>query len=413
MHIYSKREDSSDGWDVSEIVHDIEYTTSILGQAGKLTFTLEKDTSEDPLRISIGSLVKFWHSDKEVKKGEKGNPVFFGNIFKIGTDSNENYKVVAYDPTRYLQNHLYRAIKAEDEKTLIDVFNDICSVFKLKNDIVYHKPNSSDYWNIYQGKLSKRTFIDVSAFEILQTCMGNAAYVDQTEINPELLAYLPETETSIIPRYYIRNDFKADGTATVGLHEILCDFLFDENGKRRKDFLVIGDESLLSDYNFDIDIDNETYNLFIFMYAKEKNSNSKNTESNKQVDEKENFIAFQAGTEITDTKTELDGTIIGENTAPKWGVLSKVFEIKKNTDKYVLSEYAKTVVELYNQPTRSMKLSAIGYDGVYAGNSFYLSLDKLKIKYPVYVISATHKYNGDSHTMDLEVNTNPKMGLFE
>lgn len=410
MHIYSKRDESSEGWDVSEIVHDIEYTTSILGQAGKLTFTLEKDTSEDPLQISIGSLVKFWHSDKEIdiKKGEKGNPVFFGNVFKIGTDSSENYKVVAYDQTRYLQNHEYRTITFEDDKTFEDVFDEICSTYELKKKITYRKPNPSDYdvqKNIY---IDGGNFIDVPAFEILTTCFAQATTNGTIKVNPDLFADYDGKRTKK-PYFYVRDDF-----GTVGLHEILCDFLFDENGELRKEYLVIGDESLLGDYNYEVEIDSNTYNEFIFMYSKEKNSNSKETKSNKQVDEKENFIAIQAGTQIKNTNTSLDGQKIGDDTIPKWGKLNKILEVKKNSNKYKLADYAKVVIEYYNQPTRSLKLSAIGYDGIYAGNSFILSLKKLKQKYmPVYVISATHKYNGDVHTMDLEVNASPRMELFE
>ena len=39
MHVYDR---NGEGYDISEIVHSIEYTTSILGQPGKLSFIVDR-----------------------------------------------------------------------------------------------------------------------------------------------------------------------------------------------------------------------------------------------------------------------------------------------------------------------------------------------------------------------------------
>ena len=148
------------------------------------------------------------------------------------------------------------------------------------------------------------------------------------------------------------------------------------------------------------------------MYNKRKNGANETTETNKQVEEKQSYFVIQAGGEIKETNTKLDEQTIGEATIPKWGKLRKFVTLNDSSYVYALETYAKNQIELFNQPTRSMKLSALGYDGLYAGNSFIFKLGKLKINYPVYVISATHHYNGDSHTMELEINVNPKMEMF-
>lgn len=408
MHIYNdnnttiseyyKAGYNSVGFDVSEIVHDIDYTTSILGQAGKLTFTLEKDPN-DEFQFGVGSLVKFWHSDNE---NEPEKPVFMGNVFSIGMDKNESCRVVAYDQTRYLQNHEDYVINSDDMKNMEDVFQEICKTYGFKYGYQYTKPDAKNYILTYRSYLEDQHFVDVSAFDILNYCMNFSSKNNSTYVNPEL--FKDFNDDQIGQYYYLRDDF-----GTIKIHEILCDFLFDEDGNSRKDFLIIGDESLLTDFKYDIDIDKETYNEFFFRTTKEKTKSNSSADSSKNVDEKELIMAIQAGAEISNSGTSLDGTTIGEDTIPKWGKLRKFVEVKNLKKQYSLSDYAKAVVEHYNKPTRSIKITAIGYDGLYAGNSFIFSLKKLKIDYPVYVISATHHYNGDLHTMDLEINTNPKI----
>ena len=56
-----------------------------------------------------------------------------------------------------------------------------------------------------------------------------------------------------------------------------------------------------------------------------------------------------------------------------------------------------------------MKLEALGYNGVNAGDGFLLRLKKLNYEGMVYVISATHNYGSDMHTMSLEVCTAKNM----
>lgn len=404
MHIYNTKEI---GFDVSEIVHDIEYTTSILGQAGKLTFTLEKDlTPNSEFQIDVGSLVKFWHSDDD---DEKEKPVFLGHVFTVSTDSAESCRVVAYDSTRYLQNH-ENLIIPERENNLEYFFNLICTMEKFgKSEIVN--------WNKYiTGNVGIRgqVFQDESAFNILLFCMedyavSNFLYITAKNFNmiEAGLNGMKIRTAHVTPRFYIRDNF-----GTLQLREIFTDFIYNDDGTEKNEFIIVGDESLLTDYQYEVDIDKDTFNEFYFMYNKTKNGANNTTETNRQVDEKSLIVALQAGTEIKNTNTKLDGQVIGEDTIPKWGSLRKIITLNDSTLDGNAVFYIKELVELFNKPTRSMRISALGYDGLYAGNSFIFSLKKLKINYPAYIISATHRYDGGSHTMDLEVNTNPMMELY-
>lgn len=390
MHIYSSKEENEvEGFEVSEIVHDIDHTTSLTGQAGKLTFTLEKDLKNE-LSINVGSLVKFWNLDSLTKKK---TPIFMGYVFTISVNNEDNYRIVAYDQTRYLQNHTMFVLE-EDKMDLIEVFEHFCKTYKLNYNEEFKWKTVGDLL-----KITKNVFPDNSVFDILQYCMSDAdtRYVS-TKVKMNGISFP-------FQKFYIKDNF-----GKLELREIAYDYVYDEYGAEKNDALIIGDESLLTTYDYSVDIDKDTYNEIIFTYNEKSKSSSK---SNKQVDKKRVVAVIQAGTEIKDTKTNLDGTTIGEDTIPKWGILSKLVEVNDISDKDMLGLYYKDVLELSNNPTHSMRLSAIGYDGIIAGSSFVLKLDKLKINYPVYVVSATHHYNADIHTMDLEVNTNTEIEVFK
>lgn len=400
MHIYNKTDGGVDGFDVSELAHSIEYTTSILGKPGKLTFILEKDPN-NILSVGVGSLVKFWHSDNE-KDAEK--PIFSGNVFTIGTDRTEAYRVVAYDQMRYLQNHENKLIP-DDENDLEYYFNEICSQYKFKNKVAGWKKYLKNYNNI-RGE----NFVDVSAFDILQYCMNDYAMNNMLKITATNFNYTGFSETNELmkgsffhPKFYLRDNF-----GTLELREIFTDFVYNENGEERKEFLVIGDESLLTDYQYEIDIDKDTYNEFYIMGNK-KGDSGEQADTNEKND-KTLVFAIQAGSPISGTNTSLDGKTIGKNTIPDWGILRRIITVNTTELDSGLYYYIEELVNLSNHPSRSMKLSALGVDGVCAGSSFVFSLKKLNISYPAYVISATHYYDGDLHKMDLEINTNPTIG---
>ena len=386
MHIKTKNK-YIDTYDVSEIVHDIEFTTSIIGQAGKLSFTLEKDPN-DVLSIDIGSLVQFWDCDINGK-----TPIFQGNVFKIGTDSTESYRVVAYDQLRYLQNPIMKSFN--DDKTLTDIFELLCDEFEIKYSKNYG-------WLTGGGKLAieGNTFLETTVFDVLQYYMNHA--------NNEYVSTKIKFNEKSFPfqRFYIKDNF-----GTLELREVAYDFAYDEKNKPRTEYLIIGDESLLMDYQYESDIDSDTYNEIVFTFNEKDSKQASQT--NKQVQSKTVVATIQAGTPISGTNTYLDGTTIGKDTIPKWGKLRKMVEVNTIEDKVLLGNYYKDVLELSNVPKRSMKLSAIGYNGINAGSSFILKLDKLKINYPVYVLSATHYYNADKHTMDLDVCTNSEMEVFK
>ena len=459
MQVFKTGDEKIDGWDISELVHDIEYTTSIMGQAGKLSFTVEKDTGNSGFQISVGYCVMFWHNEHEV---------FKGYVFTVGTDRTDAYKVVAYDQMRYLQFHSNEIVK--DTMTIGDVFNLVtteCGIAKENTKIVGNIDKSikvkgkvftdSSYYDILQYAIDwTNSYALTSEVEKLQEIKvgdmvnfsGGYHYNSPSATSPSgssrtagtakvtkiekgalhpyhlqgvsmggtsnvygwvdsNLVVSDEAMNKLLDNfYYLRDNF-----GTLELREVKYCGTYDDKGNKIDNWLVIGDESLLTDYQYEVDIDKNTFNEFLFM-CNPKDKKASDSKTNKQVQGSTLVGAIQAGTKISNTGTSLDGTIISENTIPKWGKLRKIITVNDISDKDLLAEYMRINVEHFNQPTRSLKLSALGYDGVYAGDTFYLKLGKLQLDRFVYVLNATHHYKGDLHTMDLEVNTSPDIKVF-
>ena len=217
-------------FDVSTLAHDMTYTSSILGQPGKFTMTLEKDPN-NVLEISIGDKVLFMVD---------GKMVFSGKIFTLGTNRNETYSITAYDQMRYLQNHDYLNLDGEENKSLEDIFTKICTSAELTYTIKAPSP-----W-----VLEPHLFIDKSYFEILTHC-------------------ITETNTKNEKMFFIR-----DKGGILELNEVgVCQA---EAGTP----LIIGTGSLLTDYNYSVDIDKETYTEVLLMEnikTSSKNSDKEQT----------------------------------------------------------------------------------------------------------------------------------------
>ena len=149
--------------------------------------------------------------------------------------------------------------------------------------------------------------------------------------------------------------------------------------------LVIGEESLLMNYEYSIDIDNDTHNEIILV--SETNESIKN-EKNKKEKVKQLVYATQA------------------DSVKKWGRLRKIVTVKEGASEEQLKSYAKLILDVENNPSKTLKLTCLGYNGLYAGNAFALRLKSVGINdIPVYILSAVHHFEGDNHTMDLEVTT--------
>ena len=203
MNIEAIVQDSKSGvtYDISELITNVVWETTLTNQPGKLTFDYIDDTK---VTISEGSPISF-------KVDDEG--VFFGYIFKRAKKKDEKVSVTAYDQMRYLKNKDTYVIS---NLTASQIFTKICKEYQLTykvvddhNYIVPPKP--------HDGK---------TLFEIIQ--WG----IDQTLINTGNW-------------FMIRDNF--------GVLEFV-------NINSLKTNLFIGDESLLIDFDYESSIDDDTYN---------------------------------------------------------------------------------------------------------------------------------------------------------
>ena len=270
--------------------------------------------------------------------------VFKGYVFRMETTEEESIEVLAYDKMRYLQNHDYLFIE-DGKKTFLAFFSDICGSINAT-------------WKVGMGvvpptdMLSQQFFADKSYFDMIEH------YLDETNTKH------PET------RYFIRDSF-----GKLEINEIKAAFTFGLEGILGGKPLIIGDESLLTGYHYSLDIDTDTCNE-VYLMAEDK----------------------EKGKEKHLVKAVDDG-----RAKDRYGLLRKIQTVQKGLNEAQLQSYAKLILDVGKTPTKSMSLNALGFDGMYAGASFIMWLEKLHIASNMYIINATHNYEGGNHTMSLDV----------
>jgi len=203
MNIEAIVQDSKSGvaYDISELITNATWETTLLNQPGKLTFNYIDDTK---VTINEGSPISF-------KVDGKG--VFFGYIFKRGKNKNEKISVTAYDQMRYLKNKDTYVLA---NLTASQVFSKLCNDYKLTHQVV----NSSPYIVLPKPHDSK------TLFEIIQHG------IDETLINTGNW-------------YMIKDNFGK--LEFISINSLKTD-------------LFIGDESLLIDFDYESSIDDDSYN---------------------------------------------------------------------------------------------------------------------------------------------------------
>lgn len=146
LELYLQNSEDGKVYDISNIAEEIEVTQQLDGEAGKLTCILQRDPN-NLLSISNGSIVSFIVD---------GTGFFFGYVFTIGTDAEENYKITCYDQLRYLKNS---DVMVTGGMTSSEIFTKICNDYGLKHTVkvpTYYRPESYLHNNKTLYKIIKR-----------------------------------------------------------------------------------------------------------------------------------------------------------------------------------------------------------------------------------------------------------------
>lgn len=247
------------GYDVSSLVSDIEITSSLAGFSGKLTLMIAPNPQE-AIKITLGQKIYVWKDEK---------PLFYGYIFNLGSDKSRVVKVTAFDNLYYFKNPDYRAF-SEGEKTLKDVFVEICVACKLPYKITGFVLND-------ETRLHRHNFNDVSYFEMLSECMQ--------ERNNAILQ-----ESELLPRYYFIR-------CIAGVIELTDIYTASKEISNIKD--SINPYCLdITEYNFNTEIEN-TFNEVLLLESADSEK-AKGKQEKADTDFSENWRALILQAKATD-----------------------------------------------------------------------------------------------------------------
>lgn len=307
------------GYDLSEVIEDLTISTQMEEQPGKLIINYIDNVEES---FSTGSSIS-------VKVDGKG--VFLGYVFKIKPYPNNEVQLTAYDQLRYLQNKdTYNLPSMTCDK----IFEKVCQDCQLKYKVI----DRSRY------NVSPKIFDNESYYKVIKHGL------DQALINEGY-------------RYIVRDNF---GTLEhVELRTIASN-------------LLIGEDSLLTDYDYEISIDDETYNQI------------KLIKEDKETKKRKVYIVKDS------------------NNISRWGVLQYFEKVDENMNSVQIESQATNLLRAKNKETKNLKLTCIGDLRVREGVAVVVgikSLEKYGVKYNSYyfVNSCDHKFEKGMHTMTLDM----------
>lgn len=297
--------------EISELIQGVEFSTSRIG-VGQLKFSMLKEN----ILMDEGSIVSFKRNGKNI---------FWGYVFSIDEKRRE-YEVTAYDQIRYLKNKQSYLFKNKKANEVLEI---IATEFKLK-----------------LGQLSDTGYL------IPQQSEPNQSLLDI------ILKSLDLTLINAGEMFYLWDDFGA---------------LRISNVKDSFSTLVIGDESLLTDFSYTRGIDEDTFNQI------------KLVRENKETGKGDIYQAF-------------DSVNI-----KKWGILQYYEVVNEKMNDSQIRERLNQLAITKNRVKKNLKIESIGDISIRAGSSIFVQIGSIRLNTRLIVDSCTHKFSGSQHTMSLEL----------
>ncbi|MGG3278857.1 XkdQ/YqbQ family protein [Paenibacillus solani] len=313
--------DNKDGnvWDVSDIVKNLRYNTARIGKASSLEFTLVDSGiyQDKKFKYQNGDIVQFTDGT---------NKVFMGYIFKFEMSLNGEAKITAYDQLRYLNaSHTY----VLNQVTATQVVQRIAKDFNLKTgklvDTKYKIPN------FLQD--------DQTLFDMICSALDSTLIKSGTN-------------------FVLYDDF---GQLTL------------QNVSAMTYGFVIGEGSLMTNFNYSKSIDEDTYNQIVLYKDNEKSG------------KRETFIVKDSGR------------------IKKWGLLQLYQSVDEDMNKAQINDLLTRLITAKNRETRKMRIDAIGDLRLRAGMYVNIQIQRFGINKLFLVDECTHSVEGTSHTMTLDL----------
>ncbi len=311
--------------DLSQVAQSVEAETQRFDAPGRLSFETLEDTG---IAVPEGSAVEF---------RDNGEKVFRGFVFTASRDRAGNVSYVAYDQLRYLKAS---ASYSWENVTLEQIITQIAADFGLT-----------------VGDLAATGYTFPSLIKENETCL---------DIIFDALSHVIY-ETGKIFVFY-------DDFGKLVLREV-------------KDLMttgVIGDGSMMTDYEYKRDIDSNTYNRV------------KLVRPNKETGRTDVYL-------VEDTDTQ-----------KRWGLLQYYDKVDKNMNEAQITQLAEAYLKYYNRVQQTLSISAIGVTGIRAGMIIPVlirAVEALSFNRVLLVERCTHHYEGSGyHTMDIEVRSFDQLG---
>ncbi len=145
--------------------------------------------------------------------------------------------------------------------------------------------------------------------------------------------------------------------------------------------ILIGDDSGLSEFKYTTSIDKDVYNQ-VALYRDDKDTGKRKV-------------------------VVVNDTINGGENLLNWGILQLYEKVDETVTDAQMREKALNLLDLYNHPSRSLSLTAVGNVKVRAGSILQVNIKNIanmKINNEVVLVTdCTHKIKDSVHTMDLTV----------
>ncbi|MFK4171055.1 hypothetical protein ACI2LM_32955 [Paenibacillus lautus] len=313
------RQGTGGEWDVSEIVEGLSWKTSRIGKAGSVSFKLVKGSpfESSDFTYNNGDIVRV--------RVDKTN-VFHGYIFSIDEGRDEAVTITAYDQIRYLMNvdtYVFKGV------TATEILQRIAKDFGLKlgtvADTGYKIPTMSE---------DSQKLLDIVTKGITLTFSNTGR------------------------DYCLYDDFGA--LCLRGINDVQLD-------------LIVGDGSLMYDYEIKRSIDSDTYNQ-IKLYK-----------DNKDTGNREIYLAK-------------DSVNI-----KRWGLLQLYQGVDEDMNKAQINALLSKLAALKNRETKALKVNALGDIRVRAGMRVRIVISEYGVDQALLVDECSHDFDGAAHTMTLDL----------
>ena len=298
-------------YDITELVSTVSFADKLNDGCSKLEFTCINNSPA----VTNGSIVRFVYD----------NLRFYGVVFKIGQSAKGEISVAAYDQLRYTKAKDTIISKGE---TLTTHVKKMCNYLGL----IAGEVADTKYVLTTEAKDDK-TWLDIIYEDILETLVNKGKW------------------------YMLRDEY-----GKVCLRD-LEDYRLN---------LVLGDESLCYDYNYELSIDENTYNAIKLVSDSENGGKS---------------IVY-----IADDK----------KTVKKYGLLQYFEVLDKGLNKSQVKTKAEQLLRLYNREFESLSLDCIGDTNIRAGCSIRAMIEGINLNKWLIVQSVTHDFL-PVHKMSMEV----------